>query len=70
MNDTMFSIRIPMGLLNKYRKFCIDNGFSISGRVRKFMENDMETWDKKLKIHQEKIENRRKNQWSPPPSSE
>ena len=45
--NKMFSIRIPEKLLNEYRKFCSDNSIDMSKRIRKYMENDIEMWEKR-----------------------
>lgn len=42
--DKMFSLRIPEELLENYKKFCDENSFNISKRLRKFMERDIEIW--------------------------
>jgi hypothetical protein len=47
--DKMFSIRIPGGLLDKYRNYCEDNSINISKRIRAFMEKELDAWDKKQK---------------------
>ena len=47
-NDKMFSLRIPENLLEDYRKFCDENSFNISKRLRKFIERDLELWKAKL----------------------
>lgn len=46
--DKMFSLRIPEKLLEDYRKFCDENSFNISKRLRKFIERDLELWKAKL----------------------
>lgn len=46
--DKMFSLRIPEKLLEDYRKFCDENSFNISKRLRKFIERDLELWRAKL----------------------
>jgi hypothetical protein len=44
----MLTIRMPSELVRRYRKFCDANSFNISGRIRKFMEVDMQTWEKRV----------------------
>lgn len=44
--DTMISLRIPEVLINEYRKFCEENTFTVSKRLRKLMENDLDNWRK------------------------
>lgn len=41
MNKNL-NIRIDAGLLKRYRKFCKDNQFSISERIRYFIEKELE----------------------------
>jgi hypothetical protein len=38
----MFSLRVPEKLLEDYRKFCDDNSITISKRLRRYMELDLE----------------------------
>lgn len=42
--DKMVSIRIPEVLINDYKKFCEENTFTLSKRLRKLMETDLERW--------------------------
>jgi hypothetical protein len=42
--DKMFSLRIPEKLLNEYREFCEENSITISKRLRKYIERDLEHW--------------------------
>ena len=49
--DKLFSIRIPEKLLNEYRKFCTDNSINMSGRIRKFMERDIDMWRQKQRAN-------------------
>ena len=42
--DKMVSIRIPEMLINDYKKFCEENTFTLSKRLRKLMETDLERW--------------------------
>lgn len=46
--DKMFSLRLPEELLENYKKFCDENSFNISKRLRKFMERDIELWKAKM----------------------
>ena len=46
--DKMFSLRLPEELLENYKKFCDENSFNISKRLRKFMERDIELWKEKM----------------------
>jgi hypothetical protein len=55
MKDTMISLRIPEVLIDEYRKFCEDNSFTLSKRIRKLMENDLENW-KRYQIEKKKSE--------------
>jgi hypothetical protein len=46
--DKMFSLRLPEELLENYKRFCDENSFNISKRLRKFMERDIEIWKEKM----------------------
>jgi hypothetical protein len=47
--NKMFSLRLPERLLDEYRKMCEENSISISKRIRKYMERDIELWKEKKK---------------------
>ena len=44
--DKMMSLRLPEVLINEYKKFCEENSFTMSKRLRKLMENDLDRWRK------------------------
>ena len=44
--DRMMSLRIPEVLIEEYKKFCEENSFTMSKRLRKLMETDLERWRK------------------------
>jgi hypothetical protein len=44
--DKMMSLRLPEILINEYKKFCEENSFTMSKRLRKLMENDLDRWRK------------------------
>lgn len=44
--EKMMSLRIPGVLMDEYKKFCEDNSFTMSKRIRKLMEIDLERWRK------------------------
>ena len=44
--DRMMSLRIPEVLIEEYKKFCEENSFTMSKRLRKLMESDLERWRK------------------------
>lgn len=44
--DKMMSLRLPEILINEYKKFCEENSFTMSKRLRKLMELDLERWSK------------------------
>jgi antitoxin component of RelBE/YafQ-DinJ toxin-antitoxin module len=46
MNNKLLNVRIPEKLLNDYRDFCEENTFTMSKRIRKLMEADIEKWKK------------------------
>jgi len=45
--DKCFSMRIPGKLLDEYKEFCDENSITVSQRLRKFMERDLEAWRQK-----------------------
>ena len=51
----MMSLRIPEVLIEEYKKFCEENSFTMSKRLRKLMENDLDRW-RKYKYDQKKSE--------------
>jgi hypothetical protein len=53
--DRMMSLRIPEVLIEEYKKFCEENSFTMSKRLRKLMENDLDRW-RKYKYDQKKSE--------------
>jgi hypothetical protein len=53
--DKMMSLRIPEILIEEYKKFCEENSFTMSKRLRKLMENDLDRW-RKYKYDQKKSE--------------
>jgi len=46
MHDKLMNIRIPKKLHKDYKDFCEENSFTMSKRIRKLMENDIEKWKK------------------------
>jgi hypothetical protein len=44
--DKMMSLRLPEILIKEYKKFCEENSFTMSKRLRKLMENDLDRWRK------------------------
>lgn len=46
MKNRLLNIRIPEKLLEDYKKFCEENTFTMSKRIRKLMESDIEKWKK------------------------
>jgi hypothetical protein len=44
--DRMMSLRMPEILIEEYKKFCEENSFTMSKRLRKLMESDLERWRK------------------------
>jgi hypothetical protein len=53
--DRMMSLRLPEILIDEYKKFCEENSFTMSKRLRKLMESDLERW-RKYKYDQKKAE--------------
>jgi predicted house-cleaning noncanonical NTP pyrophosphatase (MazG superfamily) len=50
--DRNFIIRISEKLLEEFQEFCDDNSMNASKRIRKYIENDVESW-KKRKLQQQ-----------------
>ena len=46
MKDKMFIMRISEKLLNEYKTFCEANSINMSHRLRRYMERDLELWNK------------------------
>ena len=44
--DKMLTLRMPESLLDEYKNFCEENSFTVSKRLRKLMEADLEKWRK------------------------
>lgn len=45
--NKMFSLRIPEKMLDEYREMCDENSITISKRLRKYIERDIEIWRKR-----------------------
>jgi predicted house-cleaning noncanonical NTP pyrophosphatase (MazG superfamily) len=50
--DRNFIIRISEKLLEEFQEFCDDNSMNASKRIRKYIENDVESW-KRRKLQQQ-----------------
>jgi hypothetical protein len=44
VQDRLFNIRITDTLYQEYKRFCDENSFTMSKRLRRLMEADMERW--------------------------
>ena len=44
VNDRLFNLRLPDTLYCDYKRFCEENSFTMSKRLRRLMEADMERW--------------------------
>lgn len=44
--DRLLNIRVPLALLEDYKKFCEEGSFTLSKRLRRLMELDLEKWKK------------------------
>lgn len=44
--NTMFTFRLPLKMLNDYKEMCEENSINMSKRLRKYIEKDMEFWQK------------------------
>lgn len=47
LKDRNFIIRISEKLLEEFQEFCDDNSMNASKRIRKYIENDVESWKKR-----------------------
>lgn len=45
--DRNFIIRISEKLLEEFQQFCDENSMNASKRIRKYIENDVESWKKR-----------------------
>jgi metal-responsive CopG/Arc/MetJ family transcriptional regulator len=45
--DRNFIIRVSEQLLEEFQQFCEENSMNASKRIRKYMENDIESWKKR-----------------------
>ncbi len=45
--DKTFVIRLSSKLLEEFKEFCDDNSINMSKRIRKYIENDVESWKKR-----------------------
>ena len=45
--DRNFIIRISEKLLEEFQEFCNENSMNASKRIRKYIENDVESWKKR-----------------------
>ena len=44
--DKLLNVRVPLVLLEEYKKFCEEGSFTLSKRIRRLMELDLEKWRK------------------------
>lgn len=51
--NKLLNVRIPESLLNDYKQFCEEGSFTLSKRIRRLMELDIEKW-KKFKLENAK----------------
>jgi hypothetical protein len=52
--DRNFIIRISEKLLEEFQEFCDDNLMNASKRIRKYIENDVESWKKRKQQNTQK----------------
>lgn len=45
--DRNFIIRLSEKLMEEFQEFCEENSMNASKRIRKYMENDIESWKRK-----------------------
>ena len=46
MKDRLLNLRVPDDFLKEYKEFCELNSISVSKRIRRLMELDLEKWKK------------------------
>ena len=46
VRNKLLNVRIPEQLLNEYKQFCEEGSFTLSKRIRRLMELDIEKWKK------------------------
>mgnify|MGYP002634478107 CR=1 FL=1 len=45
-NDKLMNVRVPSKLHEEYKQFCEDASYTLSKRIRRLMENDLDKWRK------------------------
>jgi hypothetical protein len=46
MKNRLLNLRVPDDFLKEYQEFCEKNSISVSKRIRRLMELDLEKWKK------------------------
>jgi len=46
IRNKLLNVRIPESLLQEYKQFCEEGSFTLSKRIRRLMELDIEKWKK------------------------
>lgn len=46
MKDKLLNVRVPDSLMQEYKQFCDEGSFTLSKRIRRLMELDLEKWRK------------------------
>lgn len=46
VKDKLLNVRVPLILLEEYKRFCDEGSFTLSKRIRRLMELDLEKWRK------------------------
>jgi antitoxin component of RelBE/YafQ-DinJ toxin-antitoxin module len=46
VRNKLLNVRVPERLLNEYKDFCEEGSFTVSKRIRRLMELDLEKWRK------------------------
>lgn len=46
VRNKLLNVRIPEQLLNDYKQLCEEGSFTLSKRIRRLMELDIEKWKK------------------------
>jgi len=44
VRNKLLNVRVPEKLLSEYKQFCEEGSFTMSKRIRRLMELDLEKW--------------------------
>lgn len=57
VRNKLLNVRIPESLLIEYKQFCEEGSFTLSKRIRRLMELDIEKWKKFKQENSKKDQN-------------